>query len=248
MVIDCIIPARGGSKGVPKKNIKMLGDYPLIAYSIVAANLSKNIRKTIVTTDSQEIADIALKYGAEVPYLRPSILAEDNSTDLEFFHFHMKYLEQNNLITPDLLVHLRPTTPLRSVKVIDSAIDKMKKDKEATALRSAHLTHLTPYKMFKKNHNYMRPFLKSDLAEEFYNLPRQAFEDAYIPNGYVDIVKTSIFKNTDILHGENIFLYETENTADIDIIEDFHFAEQILNEERFEEILINLKRFKESSL
>jgi len=248
MVIDCIIPARGGSKGIHNKNIKMLGGHPLIAYSIIAANLSKNIRKTIVTTDSQEIANIAIKYGAEVPYLRPGALAEDSSIDLEFFHYHVQFLEKNKLIVPELLVHLRPTTPLRFVKVIDNAINRMKKDKQATSLRSAHLTHLTPYKIFKKDQKYMRPFLKSDLAKEFYNLPRQAFEDAYIPNGYIDIVKTSIFKNSDILHGENIYLYETDKTIDIDIIEDFYFAEQVLKSEKFDEILNNLNIFNKSYL
>jgi CMP-N,N'-diacetyllegionaminic acid synthase len=247
MVIDCIIPARGGSKGVPKKNIKILGGHPLIAYSIIASKLSKNIRKTIVTTDCKEIADISIKYGAEVPYLRPNKLAEDDSTDLEFFHYHLKYLEENNLAIPDMLVHLRPTTPLRVIEVIDEAIKKMKYDTNSTALRSAHSTHLTPYKMFKKDQNYMRPFLESNLAEEFYNLPRQAFEDAYIPNGYVDIIRTSVFKNSNTLHGKNIYLYETDNTADIDIIEDFHFAEQILQEKIFQELLINLDKFNGSS-
>ena len=95
--------------------------------------------------------------------------------------------------------------------------------------------------MQKKEKNYMRPFLTSNLAKEFYNLPRQVFEDAYIPNGYIDIVKTDIFKNKNILHGENIYLFETEVTADIDIIEDFHFANSILHEKKFADILNYLK-------
>ena len=83
MKIYSIIPARGGSKEVPKKNIKPLGGFPLMAYSIIASKLSSRIERTIVSTDSQEIADIALSYGAEVPFLRPAEIAQDHSTDLE---------------------------------------------------------------------------------------------------------------------------------------------------------------------
>ena len=245
LIIDCIIPARGGSKGVPKKNIKFLDGHPLLTYSIATSCLSKNIRKTIVTTDSQEIADIAIKYGAEVPYLRPSDISGDHATDIEFFKYHIQYLHKNNLEIPDLLVHLRPTTPLRETKVINDAIEAFLADKDATALRSAFFTHLTPYKMFKKEGSYMKPFLHSDLAKEFYNLPRQVFEDAYIPNGYVDIVKTSIFENSDILHGDNIYLFETDNVADIDTIEEFHFAEEIVHQERFSDIIEYLRKVKE---
>ena len=241
----CIIPARGGSKGIPKKNIKNLGDYPLIAYSIAASKLSKHIRNTIVTTDCKEIANIAKHYGADVPYLRPSDLAKDDSTDLEFFNYHLDYLKKNNLEIPDFFVHLRPTTPFREISIIDDAISLFVIDKQATSLRSAYFTHLTPYKMFKKEGNYMRPFLTSKLAKEFYNLPRQAFEDAYIPNGYIDIVKSEVFLTSNMLHGENIYLYETDNVADIDTQEDFLFAEKmLLVQDKFEEIFKYLEGIK----
>ncbi|MBT5400324.1 acylneuraminate cytidylyltransferase family protein [bacterium] len=245
LIIDCLIPARDGSKGVPKKNIKILGGHPLIGYSIAAAKLSKNIRKIIVTTDSQEIAGIAKEYGAEVPYLRPKEIAKDKSLDIDFFKHHLEYLENNHLEIPDLLVHLRPTTPLRDFNVIDDAIEVFKKDKNATALRSVSLAQHTPYKIFKKEGMYMRPFLESDLAVEFYNLPRQEFENAYIPNGYVDIVQTKIFKNSDILHGENIILYETGSVEDIDTIEDFFFVEQTLKKRGYREILKQMEKLNE---
>ena len=239
-----VIPARGGSKGVPRKNVKILSGHPLLAYSIATSKLSKYIRKTIVTTDCQEIADIAAEYGADVPYLRPKDISGDNATDIEFFQYHLNYLKRNNLEIPDLLVHLRPTTPLRETELVNNAISLFIKDTDATALRSAFFTHLTPYKIFKKDGNYMRPFLKSDLAKEFYNLPRQAFEDAYIPNGYIDLVKTEIFSDGDILHGDNIYLYETDHVADIDTIEEFHFAEEIVHQNRFSDILEYLNNVK----
>lgn len=246
IIIDCIIPARGGSKGVPRKNVKILSGHPLLTYSIATSKLSKYIRNTIVTTDCQEIANIALEYGADVPYLRPAEISGDNATDLEFFKYHIQYLREKNLEIPDLLIHLRPTTPLRETDIINDAINSFLQDEEATALRSVIYTHLTPYKIFKKVGNYMKPFLKSDLAKEFYNLPRQAFEDAYIPNGYIDVVRTDIFADTDILHGDNIYMYITDNVADIDTIEEFHFAEEIVHQQRFSDILEYLKRVKDN--
>lgn len=232
--IDCLIPARGGSKGVPKKNIKILGKLPLIAYSIKVAKKSKYIRRVIVTTDDQETANISRNYGAEILYLRPKKISTGDSIDIDFFKYHIKYLIDNHLDVPDLIVHLRPTTPFRDVSVIDDAIEFFKKDKRASSLRSANIANVTPYKIFKKDGKYMKPFLSSNLAVEFYNLPRQAFEEAYVPNGYVDIVQPDIFKSSNILHGDNILLYKTQETVDIDTIEDFEFAEQILKKQKYE--------------
>ena len=122
LTIDCLIPARGGSIGVPNKNIKMLGKLPLIVYSIRAAKKSKYIRRVIVTTDDQEIANISIKYGAEVLYLRPKKISTSESIDIDFFKYHVKYLIDNHIDIPDLIVHLRPTTPFRDVNIIDDAI------------------------------------------------------------------------------------------------------------------------------
>ena len=233
LTIDCLIPARGGSKGVPKKNIKILGKLPLIVYSIKVAKKSKYIRRVFVTTDDQEIANISIKYGAEVLYLRPKDISTDESIDIDFFKYHTKYLSDHHLDVPDLIVHLRPTTPFRDVSVIDDAIEFFKKDKRATSLRSANICHLTPYKIFKKDGMYMKPLLSSNLAVEFYNLPRQAFEETYVPNGYVDIVQPNIFMSSNILHGDNILLYKTQEIVDIDTIEDFNLADQMLKKKEY---------------
>ena len=117
----CIIPARGGSKGVPGKNIRDVGGFPMIAYSIIASKLSKNIERTIVSTDSQEIADIALKYGAEVPFLRPEKFARDDSKDIEFFQHAIDWFSENEGYVPNYWVQLRPTTPLRESSIIDKS-------------------------------------------------------------------------------------------------------------------------------
>jgi len=237
MKIVCLIPARSGSKSIPHKNIIKLGRYPLIAYSIAEAKLSKYIEEVVVSTDSEKIAAIARRHEASVPFLRPKEISQDNSLDIEFFKHYIDFLRNKFIEIPDLIVHLRPTTPLREVKVIDSAIEYMMENNEATALRSMHKTHLTPYKMFKLRGEYAVPFLNYGNVKEFYNLPRQVFEDAYIPNGYVDIIRPSVLREIGILHGERMKLWETTKIADIDVLEDYGLAAKILHEERFKQIL-----------
>ena len=220
-----IIPARSGSKGLSHKNIKCLGQHPLLAYSIAAGSICKNIDRVIVSTDSEEYSNIALKYGAEVPFLRPANLALDTSTDAEFFLHAFDWLKENENYMPDLVVHLRPTTPLRDVTVIETAVLFMEKNKAVTSLRSAYKTHLTPYKMFRKVNGNLVPFLSFEGVKEFYNLPRQHFEDAYIPNGYVDILRPEILIQTSLLHGPNMKLWETPEVPDIDTENEIYSAE-----------------------
>ncbi|MCH7870399.1 MAG: acylneuraminate cytidylyltransferase family protein [Planctomycetes bacterium] len=233
MNIVCLIPARAGSKGIPDKNILDLNGFPLIAYSIAAARLSRHIGETVVTTDSTVIADVARSYGASVPFLRPTELARDDSLDIEFFRHYLDWLEAESIAAPDLIVHLRPTTPLREAAVIDAAIEYMLGSGEATALRSMHPTRLTPYKMFGKHGQWARAFLDRPGVAEPANLPRQAFEDAYIPNGYVDIIRPCVLQRTGLLHGERIKLWVTEQVADIDLLEDHSFASNLLRDDRF---------------
>lgn len=245
MLIDCLIPARAGSKGVPNKNIRDLAGHPLLTYSIAAAKMSKYKMRVYVTTDSENISLIAKKYGADAPYIRPASISGDDAIDLGFFLFHLSYLEKNKLPVPDFIVHLRPTTPVRDPEIIDAAIDAFIVDKNATALRSAHKSAQTPYKMFKKKGGYMQPFLSSDLAREFYNLPRQVFEQSYTPNGYVDIVKPSIFSKGEILHGENILLFETDEVSDIDSLSDLYQANTSLEGKRYEKLVTYLGKLND---
>lgn len=231
-----LIPARSGSKSIPRKNIIQFGGHPLIAYSIAASKSSELINETIVTTDSAEIADIAIKYGAQVPFLRPAEISKDDSLDIDFFRHYLMYLENNAIELPDLIVHLRPTTPLRNPESIDAAVRYMLENENATALRSAHKTHLTPYKMFYMDREFMKPFLQYEGINEFYNLPRQVFKDCYLPNGYVDIVRPSIIKRTEMLHGERIKLWATEPVLDIDVLSDLDFAQTVLKKKDYSQI------------
>ena len=158
MKVLALIPARSGSKGVKDKNIASVGGHPLLAYSIAVAKLCENIDEVIVSTDSRDYAAAATKYGAAVPFIRPKSLALDSSVDSGFFIHAMEWYENNNISLPDFVVHLRPTSPIRDSTVLRQAISFMAENPEFTALRSAHETHLTPYKMFKNAGDYMNLF------------------------------------------------------------------------------------------
>ncbi len=226
--VIAIIPARSGSKSVTDKNIKLLSGHPLIAYSIVAAKLSKEIKRVVVSTDSEEYAEIAKKYGAEVPFIRPEIYSKDSSTDRDFFIHAMNWFKDNENTVPEYWVQLRPTTPLRNPEKIDKAISMILSDDTATSLRSGHKAPESPLKWFIKRDNYFKGLIEN----EEYNLPKESFEDIYIPDGYVDIVKTSYLLNNEKTHGENIISFESPVCTEIDSIEEFNYIEyQIQNSE-----------------
>ena len=228
MKVLALIPARSGSKGVKDKNIASVGGHPLLAYSIAVAKLCENIDEVIVSTDSRDYAAAATKYGAAVPFIRPKSLALDSSVDRDFFIHAMEWYENNNISLPDFVVHLRPTTPIRDSTVLSQAISFMAENPEFTALRSAHETHLTPYKMFKNAGDYMKPFFVFVDVLESYNLPRQAFEKCFIPNGYVDILRPSVFMSGAQLHGQQMKMWETQEIPDIDTIADLKKAERMI--------------------
>ncbi len=223
-----IIPARGGSKGVPHKNIKSLGGYPLIAYSILASNLSELIEETYVSSDSDEILNIASKYGAKL-IKRPDEIAQDKSVDIEFMQHALKWIEENEKQTPQYIVHLRPTTPLREVDILNWAIESLTKSVLSTSLKSVHEMMETPFKCFKINDkNFLEGLLPDDKRPEYYNLPRQSFPTIYRGNGYIDIVKSDIILKRNLMYGERMLPLETPKQVEIDTKEEFEYLEWIL--------------------
>lgn len=232
--IIAIIPARSGSKGIPDKNIIQFGGYPLISYSIIAAKLSKCINRVIVSTDSAKYAQIAKKYGAEVPFLRPKKFAKDSSPDKEFVIHALWWLKKHEGYIPDYLVHLRPTAPLRRPKDIDKAINIFIQNKKATSLRSAHEAPNPPQKFFGIQEGFFSGFFPEDIHLEYHSLPRQIFPHAYEPNSYADILKSSVVLQSQGLHGKNILPFITPDTGDIDSISEMQYLTFLLHAERWE--------------
>jgi CMP-N,N'-diacetyllegionaminic acid synthase len=231
MSIVALIPARSGSKGVPGKNINSLGGFPLMAYSIIAAKMI-NVDRVIVSTDSEEYAQIANYYGAETPFIRPQEIAGDKSSDLEFFQHAINWFKNNeNNNVPEFLLHLRPTTPLRNPGIMQEAINRMMESKEASSLRSGHLAPESPFKWFLKDAEGYFQGLRDDLTPEKVNLPRQAFPSVYVPDGYIDIIRSSSIIQDNSLHGEKMLVFESPNCVEVDTIDDFNYLEYQLKKE-----------------
>lgn len=223
--IVAIIPARSGSKSLEKKNIKELYGHPLIAYSIAVAKLSKKIDRVIVSTNSREYADIAKQYGAEIPFIRPDEFSTDISTDKDFLVHVMSWFDENEGSSPEYWVHLRPTTPLRDVEVVDNAIDEIMQDNSATSLRSGHKAPESPLKWLVKDNNYF----KGLVSDEDYNLPKEAFKQVYIPDGFVDIVKYSFVMNNKEIHGDKMIGFESPVCSEVDSLEEFEYIQYQLD-------------------
>lgn len=222
--VIAIIPARSGSKSVKNKNIEKICNYPLIAYTVAAAKLSKNINRVIVSTNNKDYAKIAKSFGAEVPFLRPTKISGPNSSDREFIIHAINWLKKNDQYLPEYWVHLRPTTPIRDPKIIDKAIMRMKKSKIATSLRSAHLASESPFKWFKlKKNNFLKEIVDNKLGIEITNLPKEKFDQVYIPNGYVDILRSSYMLNNDTIHGKKIMGFVTPIVSEVDSLNELDY-------------------------
>lgn len=222
--VIALIPARGGSKSIPKKNIVDLGGFPLIAYSIAVAKMSKHISRVVVSTDSEEIAEIAKKYGAEVPFLRPAEFATDTAVDFDVVKHALGWLTDNEQYRPEYIVFLRPTTPLRDPVVVDQAIETLLSHPEATSLRSGHEIRESPYKLFGKEGDFFVGLFPQDTRSEYYNLPRQSFPPVYQPDGYVDIWKRQTIMDQGRLHGGKILACMVADVGELDKPQDLEFV------------------------
>ena len=225
--VVAIIPARSGSKSITNKNITELKDFPLFMYSYAAAKLSKKIDEIIFSTNNAIYKEIAESYGINVPFLRPQMYSTDLSSDREFLLHAMKWWENKFSYLPEYWVHLRPTTPLRDPVLIDQAIEKIINDNNATSLRSAHLAPESPLKWFKLNVNkkYFGSIneLEQQKSLEDLNKPKELFEDIYIPNGYVDVVRASYMLNNEDIHGEKIMAFQTPVCTEVDTKEELDY-------------------------
>ena len=228
--ILCLILARGGSKSIPRKNIRILAGKPLIAYSIECAKQSELIRRVIVSTDDTEIAEIAKQCGAEVPFIRPKELAQDLTPDLPVLQHALQWLEQNEGYLPDLIVDLRPTGPIRRPKTIDTAIRLMLQKPEADSLKSVTRPSQTPYKMWRMSQEgYLEQLLHLEGFQEPYNMPRQILPEIFWQNGYVDILRPRVILKGGLMSGKKILPLVIEDPyVEIDYEDDFAKAEKLI--------------------
>jgi CMP-N-acetylneuraminic acid synthetase len=222
MKIIAIIPARAGSTSIKNKNLIKIKNKPLISFSIAAAKKSKLINRVIVTTDSKNIKKVAIKNGAEVPFLRPKKISGFLSRDIEYLKHCIKLLKKEKY-TPDLIILLRPTTPFREIKIIDEAIQLMIKNK-ADSLRSVSVAKETPFKMWRKKGKLITPIFGMKNINKT-NYPRQKLEKFYWQNGYIDIIKPETIKKYGNELGKKIIFYEIKtNIFEIDYKYQLKFA------------------------
>ncbi len=238
--IVALIPARSGSKGVPHKNIKNLGGYPLIDWSIRACLKTSLIDRVVVSTDSQEYAELAVKLGAEAPFLRPADIAGDRSTDYDFVLHALDWFAAQGR-EPELLVHIRPTTPYRVPALIDDAIRAFQIEQRATSLRSVHEMSESAYKTFEiASAGQLKQLGADSTALDAANNARQQFPATFQANGYVDVLSSRFVRSRGLIHGDWVMPFITPAVIEVDTAEDFIHLEFQL--ERNPEITTELFR------
>ena len=226
-----IVPARGGSKTVPRKNIRTLAGHPLLAYSIAAALQSNLIGRVIVSTDDEEIAAIAKQYGAEVPFMRPAALALDETTDYPVFKHALDWLNEHESYKPEFIVQLRPTTPLRPPDCVDRAIQLLQSNSKASSVRGVIPAGQNPYKMWHINEDgQLEPLLETDFREP-YNMPRQELPQTYWQTGHIDVIRTKTIE-AGSMSGKVILpiILDASYAIDIDNSRDHERAEWLIQQ------------------
>lgn len=218
-----LIPARGGSKGLPGKNIRPLCAKPLIAYTIEAARSAASVDRVIVTTDSPEIAAIAREYGAEVPFLRPAALAGDTSSAVDVYLHAVEYLMAEGRETIDKFLVLLPTVPLRSAADIDGAVQLLR-EKNATTVLSVKEAAVPLQWYLELSEQRIVPPAAAVMKN------RQDQKEYCIPNGAVYVLDYAYLKEHRSYYSDRTFAYQMppERSVDIDALFDFELAEFIL--------------------
>lgn len=223
--VIALIPARAGSKGVPNKNVRPLGGHSLLAWSIQACRRARLIDRVVVSTDSPEYAELAVRLGAEAPFLRPADISGDRATDLTFVLHALDWFAAHGG-EPDYIVHIRPTTPMRDPALIDAAIRRFQEADGATALRSVHEMSESAYKTFEiAPTGQLKKVGAGDTALDAANDARQQFPRTYQANGYVDVLSTRFVRASGLLHGDRVMPFVTPPVVEVDTEDDFAHLE-----------------------
>lgn len=230
--ILAIIPARGGSKGIPRKNIRNFSGYPLIAWSIAAGLKSELVTRVIVSTDDEQIASVAREWGAETPFLRPDEFAQDQTTDLPVFVHALKWLADNENYHPDVVVQLRPTSPIRPKTCVDDALRTLLQNPQAESVRGVVPAGQNPHKMWRLDDGMQAPMknlLDVTGIDEPYNAPRQILPNIFWQTGHIDAIRPSAIASGS-MSGKSIYplLIDPKFTVDLDNLNDWMRAEWLV--------------------
>jgi CMP-N,N'-diacetyllegionaminic acid synthase len=226
-----LVLARGGSKSVPRKNIYPVLGKPLIAYTIEPALAARSITRLVVTTNDPEIADVAGRLGAEVPFLRPPELAQDETPDYPVVRHALEWLEAKDGYRPDLIVQLRPTSPLRTSRQLDEAIALLRAHPGADSVRGVCRPQQNPHKMWRMTSDgLLSPLLAVPGVPEPFNSPRQTLPVVWWQNGYIDAFwRRTVFEQQSLTGAKVLgYVIDEPEHVDIDSLHDIRVLELIL--------------------
>ena len=222
-----LIPARGGSKSVSRKNIRLLVGKPLIAWTIEIALACPSLDRVIVSTDDREIAKVARRHGAEVPFIRPVELAQDDTPDLPVYQHTLSWLAEHEGYRPDIVVWLRPTVPLRTVQDVEAALQQLI-ETGADCVRSVCPAEHHPYWMKRLKGDRLVPFVEGIDVARYYQ--RQLLPPVYRLNGAVDVTWYRTVMEKGLLYSGDVrgYVMPVERSIDLDSELDFALAELLL--------------------
>jgi len=224
--ILAVITARGGSKSIPRKNIKDLAGKPLIAYTIEAANKSKYLTRTILSTDDKEIAKISKHYGCEVPFTRPDEFAQDESTSMEVVQHALEWLKENEDEEYDYLMILQPTSPMRLAEDIDECIKLAVETDTDSVMSMKELEDFSPKKVKKIEEGVILPYFEEEGKQ---SSRRQDLSKMYKRNCAIYLTKTELIKQDDLFGKiSRAYIMPEERSVDINAPIDFELAEFLL--------------------
>ncbi len=232
MNILVIIQARGGSKSIPGKNIKLINGKPLIAWTIEAAKGAKTVTRVIVSTDDTAIAEVSKKYGAEVPFMRPSEFATDGAKSVGLIKHAIEWLRDNENYKTDIVVQLKPTNPLRTSAHIDEAVQEYLINPGIDSLITVTKSPAHPLKTYKFSGEFVEPFVPAELygLTEASKMPRQALPEAFVQNSCVNVINPATILEKGSSLGKKVvgMVMEREDAVNIDDAMDFEVAEWLL--------------------
>jgi CMP-N-acetylneuraminic acid synthetase len=227
-----LIPARSGSKSIRDKNIRIIGGKPLLAWSVEYALQSAAVTRTVVSTDSELYAQIAVEHGAEAPFLRPPEFSEDHSLDLDVFRHALNWLEVHDGYAPEICAHLRPTYPLRRPGVLDEMVKLLRLRPDLDCVRTVTEVVHPPFKMWHRDETgMMQPVIPvAPGVDEPWSAPRQVLPTAYIQTANIDVIRTSVITERNSMTGDRVFGYVEPDFHDIDTADEFdHVAALMQN-------------------